>query len=90
MAPCIHHSFVLSLQIHKIMAGLLDQYIFRESALALTMVTDSADFWYHWVENQIAAQGLPHWVLMLDNEFGGMAEVLYNLYFYTKDSRHLR
>lgn len=72
------------------MAGLLDQYTLRNSTLALTMVVEQADFWHGWVEAIISQKGLPHWVQMLDNEFGGMAEVLFNLYAVTGTASHLR
>ncbi|KAK9804537.1 hypothetical protein WJX73_005941 [Symbiochloris irregularis] len=75
--------------IHKIMAGLLDQYTLRNSTLALSMVVEQADFWNDWVEGIITKKGLPHWVQMLDNEFGGMAEVLFNLYAVTGTASHL-
>ena len=33
---------------------------------------------------------MAHWVEMLNNEFGGMQEVLANLYLATRDERMLR
>ena len=77
-------------QIHKIMAGLLDHYLFMAHPLALQMVIDEADFFYRWVDSIIATQGKPHWIKMLNNEFGGMSEVLYNLYGVTNSTKHLR
>ncbi|KAK9808170.1 hypothetical protein WJX73_004726 [Symbiochloris irregularis] len=74
--------------IHKIMAGLLDQYIFLQSQLALEMVIDEANFFHTWVEGVVAQYGIGHWINMLNVEFGGMEEVLYNLYGVTKDPNH--
>ena len=38
----------------------------------------------------VATEGMAHWVEMLNNEFGGMQEVLTNLYPATGDMRMLR
>lgn len=76
--------------IHKIMAGLLDQYLFTDNTVALDTLTDTADFWVSWVDTVVAQDGIEHWYAMLDNEFGGMAEVMYNLHAITGDAGHLR
>ena len=78
------------MQIHKIMAGLLDTYLFMSDDLALQMVIDEAKFFQAWIEGVIESKGYDHWVTMLDVEFGGMAEVLYNLYSTTNDTNHLK
>ena len=83
------HAYVC-LQIHKLMAGLLDQHLFTGSKLALEMVTRMAGHFVKYVDNVIHIQGKQHWHDMLNNEFGGMAEALYNLYDITKDKDHLR
>lgn len=72
------------------MAGLLDLWLFAGNQLALQMVIEEADFFHEWVHSVIFVRGLPHWVQMLDNEFGGMAETLFTLHSITNDSHHLR
>lgn len=81
---------VSPLQIHKIMAGLLDQFLFTGNDLALHMVTDMAAYFVKRVDHTIEVNGTQHWHNMLNNEFGGMSEVLYNLYDITKDREHAR
>lgn len=72
------------------MAGLLDQHLFTGSDLALDIVTGMAGFCLGYVDNVIKVNGTDHWHNMLNNEFGGMAEALYNLYDITKDKDHVR
>ena len=78
------------LQIHKIMAGLLDQYTFAGNDLALTIVERMADYFTKRVDETLKVNGTDHWYQMLNNEFGGMSEVLHNLYGVTQDKEHLR
>lgn len=78
------------LQIHKIMAGLLDQYTFSGNKVALQMVADMAAYFTKRVDNTIKVNGTEHWHNILNNEFGGMSEVLHNLYGVTQDKEHLR
>ena len=80
----------LALQIHKLMAGLLDHHLFTRSAIALDIVTSMADYFVKYVDKTISESGTQHWHDMLNNEFGGMAEVLYNLYDVTQDKDHVR
>ena len=75
------------LQIHKLMAGLLDHYNFLGSKLALEMVVDEAGFFQEYVEDVLAKEGKDHWIQMLEVEFGGMEEVLFNLYQATQDEQ---
>lgn len=72
------------------MAGLLDLYTFTDNELALHMVTDMAAYFSKRIDDTIKADGIQHWHKMLNNEFGGMAEVLFNLYAVTKDKEHSR
>ena len=72
------------------MAGLLDQYTFAGNHLALHMVTDMASYFGKRVDNTLLVNGTEHWHAMLNNEFGGMSEVLHNLYGITDDKEHLR
>lgn len=92
--PCIgltalmHNLVRCFLQIHKIMAGLLDQYTFLRNQQALQMVINEADFFHIWVEDVVAQYGIDRWISMLDVEFGGMEEVLYHLYGVTQNRNH--
>ncbi|KAL7174081.1 hypothetical protein ACSBR2_033353 [Camellia fascicularis] len=75
--------------IHKILAGLLDQHIFANNDQALKMVTWMVDYFYNRVQNVIVKYTIErHW-LSLNEETGGMNDVLYRLYTITGDSKHL-
>ena len=77
-------------QIHKIMAGLLDLYTFTGNHEALDMAHSEALYFDKYTENILAGMGRDHWLAMLNVEFGGMQEVLANLYTVTGDPRVLR
>ena len=77
-------------QIHKIMAGLLDLYTFTGNHEALDMAHSEALYFDKYTENILAVMGRDHWLAMLNVEFGGMQEVLANLYTVTGDPRVLR
>ncbi|KAK6164207.1 hypothetical protein DH2020_001071 [Rehmannia glutinosa] len=71
--------------IHKILAGLLDQYTLAGSAQALNMTTWMVDYFYYRVQNVISKYTIErHW-LSLNEETGGMNDVLYKLYIITAD-----
>ncbi|KVI09441.1 Protein of unknown function DUF1680 [Cynara cardunculus var. scolymus] len=75
--------------IHKIMAGLVDQYVLAGNSQALIMVTQMADYFSKRVQNVITRYTIErHW-LSLNEETGGMDDVLYRLYTITGDMRHL-
>ncbi|GFZ18192.1 proline-tRNA ligase [Actinidia rufa] len=75
--------------IHKIMAGLLDQHTFAGNAQALKMLTWMVDYFYDRVQNVIMKYTIErHW-LSLNEETGGMNDVLYKLYAITGDPKHL-
>ncbi|KAF5822865.1 hypothetical protein HanXRQr2_Chr01g0031891 [Helianthus annuus] len=75
--------------IHKIMAGLVDQYVLAGNNQALKMVTQMADYFFERVQNVIKQYTIErHW-LSLNEETGGMNDVLYRLYTITGDSKHL-
>ncbi|CAL8460830.1 g361 [Coccomyxa elongata] len=76
--------------IHKIMAGLLDAYNFLGVEVALKMVEDEAEYFRGYYDRVIAVNGTDHWLRMLETEFGGMNEVLFNLYDITNDPEHIR
>ena len=61
--------------IHKIMAGLLDMHQLAGNREALQVVEGMAD----WADRWSAAKSEAHMQEILEDEFGGMAEVLYNL-----------
>ncbi|KAF5937195.1 hypothetical protein HYC85_024701 [Camellia sinensis] len=75
--------------IHKIMAGLLDQYILAENVQALKMLTWMVDYFYNRVLNVITKYSVERHYLSLNEETGGMNDVLYKFYAVTGDWRHL-
>eukprot|EP00850_Spirogloea_muscicola_P005147 SM000023S07603 [mRNA] locus=s23:424801:429936:+ [translate_table: standard] len=76
--------------IHKIMAGLVDQYELAGSELALQMATRMADYFRVRVEAVIERFTIErHW-RSLNEEFGGMNDVLYRLYHITDNSAYLK
>nr|XP_043609462.1 uncharacterized protein LOC122581316 [Erigeron canadensis] len=75
--------------IHKIMAGLVDQYVFAGNNQALEMVTQMADYFSKRVQNVITQYTIErHWK-SLNEETGGMNDVMYRLYTITGDAKHL-
>ncbi|XP_076939037.1 uncharacterized protein LOC143607488 [Bidens hawaiensis] len=75
--------------IHKIVAGLVDQYVLAGNNQALKMVTQMADYFSKRVRNVIKRYTIErHW-LSLNEETGGMNDVLYRLYTITGDNKHL-
>ncbi|QCD88422.1 hypothetical protein DEO72_LG3g2969 [Vigna unguiculata] len=75
--------------IHKIMAGLLDQYTFAGNSQALKMVTRMVDYFYNRVQNVITKYTVNRHYQSLNQETGGMNDVLYRLYSITGDSKHI-
>ncbi|NUR70718.1 MAG: hypothetical protein HOU81_07840 [Hamadaea sp.] len=71
--------------LHKIMAGLLDMHLLAGNAQALTVLTAMAA----WVKFRMDRLTQTQRQNMLDTEFGGMNEVLANLYQVTGDANHL-
>ncbi len=65
--------------IHKIMAGLLDMYEYCGNEQALDMVEKMAA----WVDRYTESLSYEHMQRVLGTEFGGMGEVLCNLYAVT-------
>ena len=65
------------------MAGLVDQYVLGGNSQALKMVTQMADYFSKRVQNVVARYTIErHW-LSLNEETGGMNDVLYRLYTIT-------
>jgi DUF1680 family protein len=71
--------------LHKIMAGLLDMYLLAGNGQALTVLTGMAS-WVKFRNDRLSSTQRQN---MLDTEFGGMNEVLTNLYQVTGDANHL-
>jgi DUF1680 family protein len=71
--------------VHKVMAGLLDAYLYCGNQQALAVVTGMAD-WTGKTVNPLSPELLQK---MLKCEYGGMAEVLANLYAITGKKEYL-
>ena len=74
--------------LHKLMAGLLDQYVFAHSKAAFDLVLRMALWVHDRVEATIAAGGVALWQQVLLTEWGGMNDVMLELYRHTQDPRH--
>ncbi|MGH7647726.1 MAG: beta-L-arabinofuranosidase domain-containing protein [Gemmatimonadaceae bacterium] len=61
--------------LHKIMAGLLDTYTYTGNAQAMTVLTGLA----RWARGWVSPLGDEAMARVLEREYGGMNEVLYNL-----------
>lgn len=61
--------------VHKIMAGMFDMYTLAGNKQALQVLEGMAD----WAGRWSASKSEEHMQQILETEFGGMAEVLYNL-----------
>jgi DUF1680 family protein len=70
--------------VHKIMAGLLDMHQLCGNAQALAVVEGMAN----WAADWAAPINTDHFGRVLLNEFGGMNEVLYNVYAATGNKRY--
>lgn len=71
--------------IHKIMAGLFDVYVLCGNTQALDVLKGMAAYF----KKRIDKLPIYQWDQVLGVEFGGMAEVVYNLYSVTGDGDHL-
>ena len=75
--------------LHKVMAGLLDHATHAGSGVAWSMLLRMAS-WVHRHASAAYAKGGPAgWQRVLDTEWGGMNEVLFNLYAITQNASHL-
>src|SRR5215510_5588782 len=72
--------------IHKLMAGLLDMYLLCDNKQALDVLLKKAA----WVKFRVDRLSEEQQQAALQTEFGGMEEVLTNLYAVTGDPEHLR
>ncbi|XP_057988810.1 uncharacterized protein LOC110633851 isoform X2 [Hevea brasiliensis] len=75
--------------IHKILAGLLDQYTLAYNAQALKMVKWMVEYFYNRVQNVVTNYTIERHFLSLNEETGGMNDVLYRLFSITGDPKHL-
>jgi len=64
---------------HKILSGLIDQYLYCDNRLALDIATGMASWAYKKLQPVTPQQR----IIMLRNEFGGINESFYNLYAIT-------
>jgi uncharacterized protein len=71
--------------IHKIMAGLLDMYVYTGNTQALEMVEGMA----RWVKLWTQPLSYNHMQRVLGTEFGGMGEIFANLYAVTGNEDYL-
>ncbi len=71
--------------LHKIMAGLIDQYLYCDNATALEIARGITGWAYGKLKDLDAATR----VRMLRNEFGGINEAFYNMYAITGDEKAL-
>ncbi|XP_028759417.1 uncharacterized protein LOC114718302 [Neltuma alba] len=75
--------------IHKIMAGLLDQHTIAGDPQALKMLIWMVEYFYNRVLNVITKYTINRHYQSLNEEVGGMNDILYNLYSITRDPKHL-
>lgn len=71
--------------VHKVMAGLCDAYLYCDNEKALKVVKGMADWTYNTVNHLSDSLRLK----MLNCEYGGMNDVLANIYSYTGDKKYL-
>lgn len=70
--------------LHKILSGLLDQYLYADNAQALEIADEMAS----WAYGKLSPLSEDTRRLMLRNEFGGMPEAFWNLYSLTGKAEH--
>ena len=71
--------------LHKILAGLVDVYKFTNNADALTVASKLGD----WVYSRTSKWTSEIQATVLNVEYGGMNDCLYELYKYTNSEKHL-
>lgn len=70
--------------LHKVYAGLIDQYLYCNNQTALEIVTRAAD----WAYKKLSPLTEETRKRMIQNEFGGINEAFYNLYSITGNEKH--
>ncbi|MBS1906446.1 MAG: glycoside hydrolase family 127 protein [Actinobacteria bacterium] len=73
--------------LHKVLAGLIDAYDNAPADVSATALTVASGFG-SWVKNYAAS--LPNPGVILNTEYGGMNEALYELYSITRNPAHKR
>ncbi|MEP7269765.1 MAG: beta-L-arabinofuranosidase domain-containing protein [Saprospiraceae bacterium] len=71
--------------VHKVMAGLLDAYVYTQNKKALGLVTGMADWTYNTIDHLPDSSRLK----MLRCEYGGMNDVLASIYAVTGNKKYL-
>jgi len=71
--------------VHKVMAGLCDAYLYCNNKQALKLVTGIADWTYNTINHLPDSLRLK----MLNCEYGGMNDVLANIYAFTGNKKYL-
>lgn len=71
--------------VHKVMAGLVDAYLYCDNEQALKVVTGIAD----WTENLLKNLTEEQRIRMVNCEYGGMQDVLVSIYSITGNKRYL-
>ncbi len=71
--------------VHKVMAGLVDAYLYCDNREAITVVSGMAD----WTAHTLSALSPEQLQKMLKCEYGGMNDVLANLYSITGNKKYL-
>jgi DUF1680 family protein len=71
--------------VHKLMAGLVDAYLYCDNQQALQVVTGMADWTGDLLKNLTEEQRIK----MLNCEYGGMQDVLVNIYSITGNKKYL-
>ena len=70
--------------LHKLLAGLLDQYLYCDNQEALAIATKFSD----WAHKKLSPLSQEQRNVMLRNEFGGINEPFYNLYAITGNEKY--
>lgn len=73
--------------LHKVLAGLLDAHQYAPSAVSAKALSVASGFGT-WIRNWASRQSDP--TALLNTEYGGMNEALYELYSITEDAAHKR
>jgi uncharacterized protein len=81
----LNGSWVPWYTLHKVLAGLLDGYLYCENDLALTIAKEAAD----WTGTIVNGLNEEQRLKMLNCEYGGMNEALANIYAITGDEKYL-
>lgn len=81
----VHRGWVPWYTMHKLFAGLRDAYLYTGSEQAKTVLTALSD----WAIDTTRALSDEQWQIMLQQEHGGMNEVLADVYALTGDPKYL-